>query len=91
MEVIEELEPMRRGMYTGTMGYINFDGNMDLNILIRTLLVRPGKLYFQVGGGIVADSTPEKEYEETLVKARAMQAALETVGTAPQGTGSSMT
>lgn len=76
MEIIEELEPTRRGMYTGSMGYINFDGNMDFNILIRTLLAHRDKLYFQVGGGIVADSTPEREYEETLIKARAMQASL---------------
>jgi len=79
MEVIEELEPTRRAMYTGSLGYINFDGNMDFNILIRTLLAHHGKLYFQVGGGIVADSTPEKEYEETLVKARAMRMCLESV------------
>ena len=79
MEVIEELEPTRRGMYTGSMGYINFDGNMDMNILIRTLVACRDKLYFQVGGGIVADSTPEREYEETLVKARAVQASLRAV------------
>lgn len=76
MEIIEELEPTRRGMYTGSMGYVNFGGNMDLNILIRTLLARRDKLYFQVGGGIVADSTPEGEYDETLVKARAMRECL---------------
>lgn len=79
MEIIEELEPTRRGIYTGSMGYINFDGNMDFNILIRTLLARRGKMYFQVGGGIVADSTPEREYEETLVKARAIRSSLESV------------
>ncbi len=79
MEVIEELEPTRRGLYTGSMGYINFDGNMDLNILIRTLLSYRGKYFFQVGGGIVADSIPEKEYEETLVKAWAMRTSLESI------------
>lgn len=79
MEVIEELEPARRGVYTGSLGYISFDGTMHLNILIRTLLCRGGKIYFQTGGGIVADSTPEGEYEETLVKARALQACLEQV------------
>ena len=77
MAIIEELEPTRRGMYTGSMGYINFDGNMDFNILIRTLFACQNKLYFQVGGGIVADSIPENEYYETLVKARAMRACLE--------------
>jgi len=77
MEIIEELEPTRRGMYTGSLGYINFDGNMDFNILIRTLFACQNKLYFQVGGGIVADSIPEDEYNETLIKARAMRVCLE--------------
>jgi len=76
MQIIEELEPTRRGIYTGSLGYIDFCGNMDLNILIRTLLVNDDTIYFQVGSGIVADSTPEEEYEETLVKARAMKEAL---------------
>ena len=76
MEIIEELEPTRRGPYTGSMGYIDFAGNMDLNILIRTLIHCGDKIHFQVGGGIVADSTPEGEYEETLVKARALRACL---------------
>ena len=76
MEIIEELEPTRRGPYTGSMGYIDFSGNMDLNILIRTLIHCGQKIHFQVGGGIVADSTPEGEYEETLVKARALRACL---------------
>ena len=76
MEIIEELEPARRGPYTGSMGYIDFSGNMDLNILIRTLVHCGDKIHFQVGGGIVADSTPEGEYEETLVKARALRACL---------------
>jgi para-aminobenzoate synthetase component 1 len=77
MEIIEELEPTRRGMYTGSLGYINFAGNMDFNILIRTLTACRGRLYAQVGSGIVADSLPEKEYEETLIKARAIQDCLE--------------
>jgi len=77
MEVIEELEPTRRGFYTGSMGYMNFAGNMDFNILIRTALVHNGRLYFQVGSGIVADSMPEDEYRETLVKAKAVSSALE--------------
>ena len=76
MQIIEELEPTRRGIYTGSCGYIDFSGNMDLNILIRTFVVRESDVYFQVGGGIVADSTPDGEYEETLVKAKAMKAAL---------------
>ena len=79
MEIIEELEPTRRGPYTGSMGYIDYLGNMDFNILIRTLIAVPDKYYFQVGGGIVADSTPEKEYQETLIKASAMRQTLEDV------------
>lgn len=76
MNIINELEPTRRGMYTGTMGYISFTGNMDLNILIRTLIEKDRTLYFQVGGGIVADSDPEEEYMETLTKAGALHACL---------------
>ena len=70
MDIIEELEPQRRGVYTGSMGYISFDGNMDMNILIRTLLAVHNRMYYQVGGGIVADSTPEGEYALTNVSER---------------------
>jgi para-aminobenzoate synthetase component 1 len=77
MQIIDELEPTQRSVYTGSLGYVDFSGDMDLNILIRTLLQRETKLDFQVGGGIVHDSVPEQEYEETLVKARAMRACLE--------------
>lgn len=76
MEVIEELEPIRRGPYTGSMGYISWSGDLDFNILIRTLVVANGKGYLQVGAGIVADSDPAKEYEETLYKAQAFLSAL---------------
>lgn len=76
MEIIEELEPTRRAIYTGSLGYLSFSGNMDFNILIRTILKKEDRLYFGVGGGIVADSDPEAEYEETLVKARAMMQAI---------------
>lgn len=69
MEIIEELEPARRGPYCGSMGYIGFDGNMDMNILIRTLVYQDNTVSFQVGGGIVADSNAEEEYQETLDKA----------------------
>jgi len=72
MEIIEELEPTKRSIYTGSLGYLDFSGNMELNILIRTILKKKDKLYFQVGGGIVSDSIPEDEYEETLTKARAI-------------------
>ncbi len=76
MEIIEELEPTRRGIYTGSIGYLDFGGDLDLNIAIRTMICRGGQAYFQVGGGIVADSDPEAEYEETLVKAKAFVEAL---------------
>ena len=70
MEIIEELEPEKRSFYTGCLGYIGFNQNMLFNILIRTLLIKKNKLYYPVGGGIVWDSKPEKEYEETITKAK---------------------
>ena len=76
MEIIDSLESVRRSIYTGAIGYIGFDGNMDTSIAIRTFIAKGKELYFQVGGGIVADSDPESEYEETLHKAAGlMQAA----------------
>jgi para-aminobenzoate synthetase component 1 len=72
MQIIEELEPHRRSIYTGSLGYLSFSGNMGFNILIRTILKKGNELSFGVGGGIVADSDPEDEYQETLVKAKAM-------------------
>lgn len=72
MEIIEELEPHRRGVYCGAIGYIGFDGNMDTNITIRTALYADGEVSFYAGGGIVADSELEKEYTETLDKASSM-------------------
>ena len=76
MEIIEELESSRRCIYTGALGYLSFSGNMDFSILIRTILKKEDRLYFGVGGGIVADSRPQAEYEETLVKAKAILAAI---------------
>ncbi|MDP2675850.1 MAG: aminodeoxychorismate synthase component I [Dehalococcoidia bacterium] len=76
MEIIDELERAARGVYTGAIGYIGFDGRMDLNIAIRTIVVKDGVAYFQAGGGIVADSDPEMEYQETLHKAWALAAAV---------------
>ena len=78
MEIIAELEPTARGPYCGSLGYIGFDGSMDTNILIRTFTAGRGWLQFPVGGGIVADSTPEDEYAETLHKAEGMLRALRT-------------
>jgi para-aminobenzoate synthetase component 1 len=76
MEIIEELEPVRRGIYTGSIGYIGFDDRADLNIVIRTLINKNNRIYLQVGGGIVADSDPQLEYEETLHKAKALLRSL---------------
>jgi para-aminobenzoate synthetase component 1 len=76
MQIIDELEPTQRGVYTGSIGWIGFDGDMDLNIVIRTFLIRDGRVHWQVGGGIVADSDPTAEYEETLAKGFALKRAL---------------
>ena len=72
MEIIEELEPHRRGLYCGAIGYIGFDGNMDTNIAIRTAIYSAGEIRFWAGGGIVADSEMQKEYRETWDKASSM-------------------
>lgn len=77
MEIIDELEPVTRGPYTGSLGYIDFNGDMDLNIIIRTFVIKDGKAYVQAGAGIVADSDPEREYYETLKKAEALIKTLE--------------
>ena len=76
MEIIDELEPTRRSVYTGSLGYLSFSGEMDLNIVIRTILAKENKAYLQVGGAITYDSGPEAEYEETMHKARALFQAL---------------
>jgi para-aminobenzoate synthetase component 1 len=76
MEIIEELEPTRRGPYCGAIGYLAPGGRMEFNIAIRTMIVRDGLVHIPVGGGIVADSDPIAEYEETLIKAQAMFAAI---------------
>jgi para-aminobenzoate synthetase component 1 len=76
MEIIDELEPTRRAFYTGAIGALGFDGSMNLSVAIRTVLADGPEYYFQAGGGIVADSDPAAEYEETLTKAAAMARAL---------------
>ena len=76
MEIIEELEPVRRNIYTGALGYLGFDGNVDLNIIIRTILIKENNAYFGVGGGITWDSNEKLEYDETLDKARALMRVL---------------
>ncbi|MCY6370807.1 aminodeoxychorismate synthase component I [Clostridium ganghwense] len=77
MEIIDELEKVRRNIYTGCIGYIGFDDNVDLNIVIRTILMKDNKAYLGVGGGITWESDSEAEYEETLDKARALFRSLE--------------
>ncbi|MBI5198939.1 MAG: chorismate-binding protein, partial [Nitrospirae bacterium] len=77
MEIIEELEPTRRGPYAGAVGYFSFSGNMDTCITIRTIIVKDSKAYIQAGAGIVADSVPEREYYETVNKAKGMLKAIE--------------
>jgi anthranilate synthase component I len=77
MEIIDELEPTRRGIYAGAILYLDFSGNVDSCIGLRTLVAKGGKVYIQAGAGIVADSVPEREYEESLNKARALIRALE--------------
>ncbi len=79
MEIIDELEPLRRGPYTGSVGYLGFGGSMDLNIVIRTFTIKGQKAYVQAGAGIVADSDPEREYLESLKKAEALMKTLQLV------------
>jgi len=83
MSIIDALEPVKRGIYSGSIGYLDFAGNADLNIVIRTILVKNGKAYFQVGGAVVADSDPEGEYLETLHKASALIRSLRSVALGP--------
>ncbi len=77
MEIIDELEPTKRSVYTGSIGYLSFNGDLDIDIVIRTFIVKEGRAYFQVGGGIIYDSDPEAEYIETLDKAKALIQALQ--------------
>jgi anthranilate synthase component 1 len=77
MEIIAALEPERRGPYGGAVGYVGFGGDLDMAITLRTIVIADGRAYVQAGAGIVADSEPEREYEEALSKARAMFAAIE--------------
>jgi anthranilate synthase component 1 len=77
MEIIAELEPCRRGTYAGAVGYFSYDGNLDTAIAIRTMVVKDGVAHVQAGGGIVADSVPANEYQESLNKAAALLRALD--------------
>ena len=77
MQIIDELEPHRRGPYAGAVGYVDFNGNMDTCIALRTIVVQGDKAYVQAGAGIVADSVPATEWQETLNKARGLLKAIE--------------
>ncbi|WP_341677892.1 anthranilate synthase component I [Niveibacterium sp. SC-1] len=77
MEIIDELEPVKRGIYSGAVGYVGFDGELDVAIAIRTAVIKDGQLHVQAGAGIVADSNPDSEWQETLNKARAVLRAAE--------------
>ncbi len=77
MEIIDEMEPQKRGPYAGAVGYIDFSGNMDMCIALRTLVLQDDKAYIQAGCGVVYDSVPTSEYEETVNKARGMVKAVQ--------------
>ena len=79
MEIIDETEPTERGVYTGSIGFIGIDGSVCLNIAIRTIIIANKKAFAQTGGGIVADSQPEAEWQETLTKAKALIAGIKSV------------
>jgi aminodeoxychorismate synthase component I len=80
MKIIDRMEPVKRGIYSGAIGYLDYTGSLDLSIVIRTLVIKDGRAYFHVGGAIVADSDPLDEYHETLIKAQALIAALQRTG-----------
>jgi para-aminobenzoate synthetase component 1 len=84
LEIIDELEPTARGVYTGAVGWMGLDGTVCLNVAIRTTIVKDGRVYIQTGGGIVADSQPQTEWEEMLLKARALQNAVQAASSPPQ-------
>jgi anthranilate synthase component 1 len=77
MEIIEELEPLKRGPYAGAVGYFSYSGSMDTCITIRTLIIKDGRIFVQAGAGIVADSDPAREYQETVSKAMGMMRAVD--------------
>jgi para-aminobenzoate synthetase component I len=77
IEILERLEPVRRHIYTGAIGYVDWNGDADWNVAIRTMLITRAAVHFSAGGGITADSDPEAEYQETLHKAVGMAQALE--------------
>ena len=80
MEIIDELEPVKRGIYGGAVGYLGWDGNMAMAIAIRTAVIKDSKIYVQAGAGIVADSVPDSDWEGTMSAARAMMKAAARAG-----------
>ena len=76
MKIIDRLEPVKRGIYSGSIGYIDFSGALDLSVVIRTFVIQDGRCGFGVGGAVVADSDPAGEYDETMHKASALKLAL---------------
>jgi para-aminobenzoate synthetase component I len=76
MKIIDRLEPVKRGIYSGSIGYLDFSGPLDFNIVIRSFVVKDKCCYYNVGGAVVADSDPREEYAETMDKARALKTAL---------------
>src|SRR3954451_17913243 len=87
MEIIDDLEDVARGVYSGSIGYFGADGSTDLNIVIRTVVMRPGKTTIGAGGAIVMQSDPEDEFDEILLKARAPMAAIARTLTRSEGAG----
>jgi anthranilate synthase component 1 len=85
MEIIEELEKTRRGIYAGGILYLDFAGNLDSCIALRTMVIKNGVAHVQAGGGIVADSTPQGEFDESVNKSKALLRALETAHTSKKG------
>lgn len=77
MEIIDEVEPVKRGIFGGAVGYLGWHGEMDMSIAIHTCVIRENKVYVQAGAGLVADSNPESEWNETQIKARAVIKAVE--------------
>ncbi|MEE8205190.1 MAG: chorismate-binding protein, partial [Dehalococcoidales bacterium] len=86
MEIIAELEPEKRGPYAGAVGYLSFSGNMDMAIAIRTMVAKNSTAYVQAGCGVVYDSVPEREYEESMNKAQALLKAISQAENQHQGT-----
>jgi anthranilate synthase component 1 len=84
MEIIDDLEPVRRGLYAGAVGHFDYHGNLDLAITIRTLVYSGGKAHWGVGAGIVADSDPAREWEETQSKGRALWLAVQRAERGPE-------